>query len=108
MVKQLTNETFDTDVLKQDLPVIIDFYAQWCGPCRQMAPHLEDAARQTKDKYVFCKVDVDENRDLAIKHGIASLPTLVVYNKGVALDSVSGFMPREEILATIEKILSAA
>jgi thioredoxin 1 len=101
MVSLITNENFNTLVINAEKPVVIDFFAEWCGPCRQMAPGFEDLSRELKDSYVLGKVDIDEDRELAINHGIASIPTLVFYNAGKQVGSISGFMSKQEIKAKL-------
>ena len=97
MVKQITTENFTTTVINADKPVVIDFFAEWCGPCRQMAPAFTELANELKESYVFGKVDIDQDRNLAINHGIASIPTLVFYKSGKQIGSISGFMSKQEI-----------
>ena len=80
-IAHVTDASFDTDVLKSDLPVVVDFWAPWCGPCRMMAPVLEAASERWAGKVKFAKLDTDENGATAMKHGIQAIPTLIVFAK---------------------------
>lgn len=101
MVTQITQENFNTLVISSTKPVVIDFFAEWCGPCRQMAPGFEQLSKELATSYVFGKVDIDEDRELAINHGIMSIPTLVFYNNGKQVGSISGFLSKQEIAAKL-------
>ena len=97
MVKEITAANFEQEVKNASLPVVIDFFAEWCGPCQQMAPHFEQLAEELSDSYVFCKVNIDNERDLAVDHGISSIPTLVMYKDGERVAAESGFLSKDEI-----------
>jgi len=97
MLITITNESFNELVIKATKPVVLDFFADWCGPCRQMAPGFEELSNELSESYVFGKVDVDENRQLAITHGITSIPTLIFYKNGRQVGAISGALSKKEI-----------
>jgi thioredoxin 1 len=96
-----TKETFDTDVLKHDAPVIVDFWAPWCGPCKSMAPAFEALAEEYKQKAQFVKVNVDEVSDVAAHYGIRGIPTVMVFKSGNVVASKSGAMPKAALAAFV-------
>jgi thioredoxin 1 len=98
----LTVENFDEEVLKSDKPVLVDFWATWCGPCRMVAPILEQIAQERED-VVIGKVDVDSQMELAAQFGVASIPTLVLLRGGQVVASAVGYRPKEDI----EKLIQA-
>ena len=103
MIKEITAADFGREVLESDLPVLVDFWAEWCGPCRMMAPVLEELAAELKDRVKVAKVNVDEEGDLAQQYEIMSIPTLVLFNGGTAVDQAIGFMPKRDLLKILEK-----
>jgi thioredoxin 2 len=96
---ELSDASFDAVVKGSDLPVLIDFWAPWCGPCRQMAPQFEQAAQQLKGQVLLAKVNSDDNPRLAQRFGIRSIPTLVKVNQGVEVKRLSGAVPAGQIVA---------
>ena len=82
-VKEVTTETFEKEVLSSDVPVLVDFWAEWCGPCKQLAPRVEEAAQQYGEQIKVCKVDIEEHRDLAVQYGIRSIPSLIIFKSGL-------------------------
>ena len=99
----VTTQTFDADVLQaQSQPVLVDFWAEWCGPCRTIAPMLDQIADEFEGKVAIKKVDVDENQDLAAKFGIRSIPTLMVFKDGVVVETITGVQPKSVITSAIE------
>ncbi len=96
-IAHVTDASFDTDVLKSDLPVVVDFWAPWCGPCRMMAPVLEAASERWAGKVKFAKLDTDQNGATAMKHGIQAIPTLIVFAKGAEKDRAVGFLPAAKL-----------
>ena len=100
----VTDQDFDQQVLEADTVVLVDFWAEWCGPCKMVAPVLDDLSQEYDGKIKFTKVDVDENPETAMKYGIRSIPTLLVFKDGSPVDQVVGAVPR----AVIKKRLDSA
>ena len=96
-VLHITKESFESEVLASDKPVLLDFWASWCGPCRMIAPVLDEIAAERSDIKV-CKVNVDEEPDLAVQYGIMSIPTLMVFKNGLLVERVVGARPKDSIL----------
>src|SRR5271166_6604462 len=94
---KVTDASFDTDVIKSDEPVVVDFWAEWCGPCRMIAPALEEIASDLKGKVKIAKLNVDENRAVAGKYGIRSIPTLMIFNNGKSVATKVGACPKSEL-----------
>ncbi|MDR0960764.1 MAG: thioredoxin [Propionibacteriaceae bacterium] len=89
-VVTVTDATFETEVLKADLPVLVDYWADWCGPCKQLSPAIEDLAKTYDGKVKFCKIDTNENLGVASSQGIRTLPTLQIYHQGVVVNALVG------------------
>lgn len=98
----ITNKNFDQEVLASDKPVLVDFWATWCGPCRMLAPIIEEIAESRSDIKVG-KVNVDEEGELAVRFGISSIPTVMVFKNGDIAAQAVGYRPRAEIEALLEK-----
>ncbi len=96
-VLHITKENFETEVLHSDKPVLVDFFATWCGPCRMVAPVIEEIAAEREDIKV-CKIDVDQQPELASRYGVVSIPTLVVIQNGNVVNQALGAMPKKDIL----------
>lgn len=94
----LTSDNFEKEVLQSELPVLVDFWATWCGPCRMMAPVVEEIAAEYDGKVVVGKIDVDENEDLAAEFGVMSIPTLLVFKNGEVTDTAVGITPKDRLL----------
>lgn len=101
----ITNENFENEVIKSDKPVLIDFWAIWCGPCRMVAPIIEKIATEYKDKVKVGKINVDEQNELATKYKIMSIPTLIVFKNGQIVESVMGARSKESIAEMLNKHL---
>lgn len=99
-VIEIAEENFEEEVLKSELPVLVDFWAPWCGPCRMMGPIVEELAEENLEIKV-CKLNVDEASDIARKYEIESIPTLIYFNNGIALKTLVGLRTKQDILNTI-------
>jgi thioredoxin 1 len=104
-VVEITDGTFEEEVLKATLPVVVDFWAPWCNPCRMMAPVMEKAALQYQGKFKFCKINVDENPAMAGKYQAMSIPLLLFFKGGQVTDKSLGAIPETQLLAKIESLL---
>jgi thioredoxin 1 len=100
---ELTDANFQIEVLKSDVPVLVDFWAVWCGPCQMVAPVVEEIASEYAGKLKVGKVDVDNNRQTAGSFGIRSIPTLFLYKGGEVVETVVGALPKSEIVKKISK-----
>jgi len=96
---------FQTKVLEATKPVLVDFWAPWCGPCRSVAPEVEAVAATYAEKAIIVKVNVDENQDLAARYKVMGVPTLMVFKNGVEVDRIVGYRPRQAIGAMLDKAL---
>lgn len=103
MIKTITEANFQTEVLESQLPVLVDFWADWCGPCRMMAPVLEELASELNGQLVVAKVNVDEEGALAQQYEIMSIPTLIVFKNGEAAEQLIGFMPKGDLVSKLNK-----
>ncbi|MFD5561054.1 thioredoxin [Kitasatospora griseola] len=103
--KEVTDATFDAEVLKSEKPVLVDFWATWCGPCRQVAPVLEDIAAEHGDKLSVVKLDVDANQETAATYNVISIPTLNVYKDGVLVKTITGARPKAALLRELAEYL---
>ncbi|MGF1429165.1 thioredoxin [Kitasatospora sp. LaBMicrA B282] len=104
--KTVTDATFDAEVLKSDKPVLVDFWAEWCGPCKQVAPTLEAIAEEYADQLTVAKIDVDANQAVAAQYGVVSIPTLNVYVNGEVVKSIIGAKPKAALLRDLEGIIT--
>ena len=104
MVKYVTSQELE-ELIQGDKPVVCDFWATWCGPCRMLAPVFENVSDKLEDKAVFVKLDVDENEDAAVKYGITSIPNIILFKKGQPAANHLGFIPEETLKDFIEKNL---
>jgi thioredoxin 1 len=100
--KIVTDATFDTDVLGSDVPVLVDFWAEWCGPCKMVAPVLEEIAAESQGKLTIAKVNIDENPEIARRYQIMSIPTMSVFSSGEVVKSIVGAKPKAALLRDLE------
>ncbi len=100
-----TDDNFDGEVLKSDKPVLIDFWAPWCGPCKTIGPVVEEIAAQYQDKVKVMKLNVDDSQKSAITYGVRSIPTLMMFKDGKVMDTMIGLAPKEKIEEFIKKSL---
>ena len=98
VIKNCNENDFENQVLKSNLPVIVDFWAEWCGPCKMLTPILEELSNEMKNEINVVKVNLDENQDLAMKYSIRSIPTLLLFKEGNLIDTKVGLLPKSEIV----------
>lgn len=103
MVVEINTESFNNEVLGHQGVVVVDFFANWCGPCRKMAPLLEEVEEELSSKVKFAKIDTDENLEAAKKYQVSGLPTLMIFKNGEAVERLVGLMPKSSIITNIEK-----
>lgn len=104
-VIKLNNDNFKSEVLESDKVVLVDFYADWCGPCKMMSPIIDKVAEEMGDKIKVCKLNVDEAQDWAIEYGVMSIPTLIIFNGGAVAETVVGLRDKHEVIDIINSVL---
>ena len=105
-VVQVNSSNWESEVLKSEKPVFVDFWAEWCGPCRMVGPVVEQIAQTQSDKIKVVKLNVDENQDIAMKYGVQSIPSLMIFNKGKELNRIVGAAPKDTYVKFINDSLS--
>lgn len=100
---KIDNDNFDSDVLNSDAPVVVDFWAEWCGPCKMIAPSLEEISEEMGDQVKIAKVNMDENPELAAKYGVRSIPTLLLFKGGEPVAIQVGAAPKNKLADWISK-----
>ena len=98
----ITEQNFDEEVMRSDIPVLVDFWATWCGPCRMLAPVIEEIAKEYEGKIKVGKVNVDDERELALQFGVSSIPTVMVFQNGEIKATSVGYRPKEELEALLK------
>jgi thioredoxin 1 len=104
MAQQFTDQNFDQEVIKSDKPVLVDFWAAWCGPCQMMGPIIDELAEKMTDKVKIGKLNVDENRETAGKYNVMSIPTLIIFKDGKIAKQLVGVQAKESLEEELEKI----
>jgi thioredoxin 1 len=104
-VTNVTNDTFDSVVVEAQTPVLVDFWATWCGPCKIIAPVVEELAKEYEGKVTFAKVNTDENADLASRFNIRGIPTLMFFKEGKMVDQVVGAVPKAQLKSKLDSLL---
>ncbi|SRR6056297_2242482 len=99
--KKVTDGNFSREVLKSDKTVLVDFWAEWCGPCRMVAPVVEGIAKEHSENIKVCKLNVDENQSTAARYGIMSIPTMMVFEDGKVKDKLVGYMPKGKLVSKL-------
>jgi thioredoxin 1 len=102
---QVTDESFDTEIMNSDLPAIVDFWAEWCGPCKMVHPVVEELANDYKGKIKVAQMDVDQNRQTPARFGIRNIPTLILFKGGEVAQMIIGAQPKSYIESELKKIL---
>jgi len=101
----IEEDNFDLEVLQSKIPVLVDFWAQWCGPCRMVAPVVEELAEEYEGRISFGKVDVDQNPKIASQFGIMSIPTLILFKDGKPISNIVGFRPKDQLKQNLDEVL---
>ena len=103
-VIEITDENFETEVKNSAQPVLVDFWAEWCGPCRMLAPTIEELADEYQGRVKIGKLDTDKSRDTALKFGINAIPTLILFNQGEVVDTKVGMVSKKDLKAALDEV----
>jgi thioredoxin 1 len=104
-LKYITEETFESDVLQSEIPVLVDFTAVWCGPCKMLSPLVAELAQEWEGKAKVYKMDVDTNQDTPIRYGVMGVPSLILFKSGEIAARITGFRPKKQLQTTFEPFL---
>ena len=102
MLLHINEDTFDKEVLKSDKPVLVDFFATWCGPCKMLTPIFESLSNEMSDKVDFGKIDIDRSLEVAQEFNIVSVPTMIIFKNGKMVEKMVGFSPKEQLKSKIQ------
>ena len=102
MAKETTDKTFESDVLNSSKPVLVDFWAEWCGPCRQLSPIIDELSKDKSDKIEVFKINIDQNPEVPTKHGIRGIPTLILFKDGKAIATKVGALPKSALYEWVD------
>jgi len=100
-MKQISDAEFNAEVIQSDKPVVVDFFANWCGPCKMIAPLLEQISDEVAGQASIVKIDVDQNKEMASQYGVKSIPTLIIFKNGEVVDKIVGALPKDELKSKI-------
>jgi thioredoxin 1 len=103
---EVTDANFEETVVKSDKPILVDFWAEWCGPCKMIAPILDEISAEMQDKLVIGKLDVDENQSTAMAFGVMSIPTLMLFKNGEPVETLIGYQPKQQLMSRLQPHLS--
>jgi len=106
MAITLTKDNFKQEVLQSDIPVLVDFWAEWCGPCKMLSPTIDEISKEYAGKLKVAKLNIDEAAEIASEYGVMSIPTLIIFKKGEVASQTVGSVPKEKIVATIEPLIN--
>lgn len=98
---EITDSNFEQEVIKSEIPVLIDFWAVWCGPCKAIAPVIEEISNEYEGKLKVGKLDIDNNQEVSVKYGIRSIPTLLIFKEGKIVDQIVGAIPKSQIISKL-------
>ena len=104
-VKEYSTDDFKSEVVESDAPVLVDFWAEWCGPCKVIAPVVEELANDYEGKIKFGKVNVDDHNTVASEYGVRSIPTLLIFKNGTVVNQIVGAVPKEKITAILDTVI---